>query len=262
MEPTLHASLLPIDDSERQMLFEALDGLEPGCDLLVLDRGYPGNALLATLAQRRLAFCTRVDAVSWRCVSEFLHSGQSESIVALGAPCMRDSQTYEIERQPTRVRLIRGLTPNGRVRVLMTNLLDPVAYSAKQFGALYHRHWRIEEAFKRLKHRLMLEAVSGLTYLALQQDFMAKVLADNLCAALARADVSEHTDSRPNRTCALGALCTLLAAYLLGVRHALDALAPTIEAIDRVRCRIQPDRHSPRPRRQKPHHYSTHRRAL
>jgi hypothetical protein len=31
-----------------------------------------------------------------------------------------------------------------------------------------------EEAFKRLKHRLRLEAVTGLDYLALQQDFGAK----------------------------------------------------------------------------------------
>ncbi len=67
-----------------------------------------------------------------------------------------------------RVRLIRDLIHNGRVWVLMTHLLDPVAYPATRFGALYHRRWRIEEDVKRLKHRLMREAVSGLTYLALQ----------------------------------------------------------------------------------------------
>ena len=65
----------------------------------------------------------------------------------------------------------------------MPHLLDARTFPAEHFGALYHRRWRIEEAFKRTKHRLMLEAVSGLTYLALQQDFAAKVLADNLCAA-------------------------------------------------------------------------------
>lgn len=86
----------------------------------------------------------------------------------------------------------------------------------------------------------MLEAVSGLTYLALQQDFAAKILADNLCAALARADVPEHAHSRPNRTYPLGALRSLLSACLLGVAHALDALGATIQAMDRVRCRIQP----------------------
>ncbi|MBK9444547.1 MAG: transposase [Comamonadaceae bacterium] len=48
------------------------------------------------------------------------------------------------------------------------------------FGELYHERWRIEEAFKRLKHRCKLESVSGLTQHALMVDVHAKVLADNL----------------------------------------------------------------------------------
>ena len=32
----------------------------------------------------------------------------------------------------------------------------------KHFADLYHQRWRIEEVFKRLKHRLNLEDVSGL----------------------------------------------------------------------------------------------------
>ena len=49
-ELTLHASLHPADGSERQMLFEALDELDAGRDLLVLDRGYVGNTMVAALA--------------------------------------------------------------------------------------------------------------------------------------------------------------------------------------------------------------------
>jgi IS4 transposase len=33
--------------------------------------------------------------------------------------------------------------------VLMTSLLDATQYPAGPFGDLYHRRWRIEEAFKR-----------------------------------------------------------------------------------------------------------------
>nr|WP_308418186.1 transposase [Chitinimonas sp. BJB300] len=42
--------------------------------------------------------------------------------------------------------------------MLMTNLLDAERFPAADFGALYHRRWRIEEAFKRLKHHLWLES--------------------------------------------------------------------------------------------------------
>ncbi|MBP8786926.1 MAG: transposase, partial [Azonexus sp.] len=41
-----------------------------------------------------------------------------------------------------------------QVRVLMTSLLDTARYPATSFSALYHSRWRIEEAFKRIKHRL------------------------------------------------------------------------------------------------------------
>lgn len=257
-EQTLHASLHPADASERQMLFEALECLEPQRDLLVLDRGYVGNATAAWLGQAGLRWCMRVEACGWGCVKTFLRSGLPEQQVMLKAPTRGQCAIYEIERRPSSVRLIRDVTPNGRVRVLMTNLLDAQAFPAEHFGALYHQRWRIEEAFKRIKHRLALEAVTGLTYLALQQDFAAKVLADNLCAALALADLPEQAATRPNRTYALGALRAILAACLLGAPRIRSALATTLAAIDRARCRIQPDRHSPRPPRPKPHKYSAY----
>jgi len=63
----------------------------------------------------------------------------------------------------------------------MTSLLDTVAYPASAFAELYHWRWKIEEAFKRLEHRLALENTSVLSWLAAQQDFGAKVLADITC---------------------------------------------------------------------------------
>lgn len=44
----------------------------------------------------------------------------------------------------------------------MANLSAQEA-EAVDFGDLFHRRWRVEEAFKRLNHRLHLEDVSGLS---------------------------------------------------------------------------------------------------
>ena len=255
-ELTLHAALHPADGAERQMLFEALDVLLPRTDLLLLDRGYIGNAMVAALAQREIEFCMRVDTRNWKCVSAFARSGEAERVVTLEAPSEQDARDYELMRMPTTVRLIRDVTPSGRVRVLMTSLLDSRRYPATSFGALYHQRWRVEEAFKRLKHRLRLEAVTGLDYLALQQDFGAKILADNLCTLLSDLD-APHDDgraSRPNRVYALGALKPILGACLLRIRCCLDSLAGVLEVIHQTRCRIQPSRSYPRPpRKAKPH---------
>ena len=110
--------------------------------------------------------------------------------------------------------------------------------------------------FKRLKHRLRLEAVTGLHYLALQQDFGAKTVADNLCTLLNDLDDPARDDhtSHPNRLYALGALKPILGACLLRIERCLHRLADLMPAVHAARCRIQPSRCYPRPpRKTKPH---------
>lgn len=51
----------------------------------------------------------------------------------------------------------RVLTPNARVHVVMTSLLDTALFPAASFADPYHSRWRVEEAFRRLKNRIGLE---------------------------------------------------------------------------------------------------------
>jgi hypothetical protein len=103
------------------------------------------------------------------------------------------------------VRVVRQIAPNGQTRLLMTNLIAAQA-PAHCFGALYHQRRRIEEAFKRLKHRLRLESASGLSQHALLIDGAAKILADNLASLLVRrkqervslARQAVQSDQRPD----------------------------------------------------------------
>jgi hypothetical protein len=73
------------------------------------------------------------------------------------------------------VRLIRHVAPNDQARVLSTNLLDAARFPASLFADLYQQRWRIVESFQRLKQRLSLEHVSGLSQLSVEQDVAAKV---------------------------------------------------------------------------------------
>ena len=86
------------------------------------------------------------------------------------------------------------------------------------FADLYHQRWGIEEGFKRLKHRLNLEHVSGLSQQAVVQDVAAKVLCDNLQAltALTAHDKADLPASvRINHAYAHSVLKPLLPALLL-----------------------------------------------
>jgi hypothetical protein len=91
----------------------------------------------------------------------------------------------------------------------MTYLFDQKLYPANCFGQLYHKRGGIEEAFKRLKHRLNLEHVTGLTEQAVARDVAAKIVCDKLqalVAVTAHADADLPDSKRINHACAHTAL--------------------------------------------------------
>lgn len=260
-EMMLAASLHSVHENERQMLFQHLDRLGPG-DLLLMDRGYPCRWLPAALSRRGVGFCMRVERAGnagFACVREFLRSGLTEAIVTLKAPDRRDCAGYECPPAPQTVRLVRHVASTGKVRVLMTNLFDATRFPASVFGDLYHQRWRIEEAFKRLKHRLNLEHVSGLPQLAVLQDFAAKVVCDNLQArtvAASHAQAGLPRTHRINLSYAHTALKPQLPALLLG-RAVAQQLQQLMDLIAAATFQHRPGASKPRPPQSKPHRSMT-----
>ena len=255
LEMTLAAKLYSPATGERQMLFEHLECLAPG-DLLVLDRGYPARWLIAHLAQRGIPFCMRADDSGFSAVKAFLRSTLPEAVVALRAPDAVDCADYECAPTPTTVRLVRVVTPNGRVHAVITSLLDATAYPAEGFADLYHSRWRIEEAFKRLKHRMALENTSGLSWLAAQQDFGAKLLADNLHAVAvleATALCNTPDQYKINRTYAFAHLKRCLPRWLLASLPSGENVLAVFEELARNLIRFVPGATKPRPVHPKPH---------
>ena len=252
---------------ERQALFERLDRCSRN-EVLVLDRGYPGAWLVATLLARGVPFCMRCDSSStFKAVTTFMRSDQAEAQVTLPAPNRQDAQDYECPRQPSTVRLIRQTTPQGKVRVLMTSLLDEAAYPATAFAELYHQRWRIEEAFKRLKHRLNLEHTSGLTWLAACQDVGAKMIADNLNALAvyfaSEQLLPEETPWKINRTLAFNHLRRILPRILTGfTKMSARSVSELFCEIAKNLQKFRKGRHRPRPHRPKPHKFHGYKPAL
>jgi len=186
-EVMLHVSVGPESEGERQMLFDQLDLLQPG-DVLVLDRGYPATWLVQLLHQRGIDFLIRCDSTrGWAAAQKLLRSGNQECWAYLGATHADKVATWELDGPAQMyVRLVRHVSSSGGIRVLATSLDQRMATVA-ELADLYHGRWRIEEAFKRLKHRLGLESVSGLSQHALLVDVATKVLADNLTTLLNQA---------------------------------------------------------------------------
>ena len=260
-ELTLHASVHSAATSERAMLMEALDQLRPG-DLLLLDRGYPAAWLVSLLCERGIRFVMRCDKLTgWSAVRRFLHSGAEQAQVTLNAPSAQDVADWGCAPTAPELRVLRNVSSTGRLRVLATNL-DTADFPCECFGDLYHARWKIEEAFKRLKHRYHLEAVSGLSQQALIIDVAAKVLADNLASLICLAAQAQRQDAatpatvprRCNRAYAAHAMLRMLPAVLLFVGDVITSIDNTIDLLASTVKRVIPGRTSPRP----DHHVKPH----
>lgn len=256
-ELTLHASVHSATRGERAMLMEALDALGPD-DVLLLDRGYPAAWLVQALTERGIRFVMRCDSDSgWPAVRAFLRGDQAEATLTLNAPSAQDAADWGCARSAPSVRVVRHVAPNGRIRALATNL-DAAEVPAAAFGELYHQRWRIEEAFKRLKHRLHLEAVSGLSQQALIVDVAAKVLADNITALVCAAALATHappgTTRRCNRSYAAQLMQRALPAIVLLVGDVLGAVVALLRQLAANTQRHRPGRSRPRPH----HHVKPH----
>ncbi len=256
-ELMLHACVYDAQGCERQLLVEALDRLRAD-DLLVLDRGYPASWLVCLLNERGIRWCMRCDNDGgWAPVRAFMRAGTDEASVALSAPSAADDATWDCGRTAPTVRLVRQVSPSGAIRVLATNL-DPHAFPCHAFADLYHQRWRIEEAFKRLKLRLQLESVSGLSQQAVIIDVAAKILADNLasllCAAAAdQADLGSR-GRRCNRAYAASMLQRAIARLLMAVGDFVATVNEVLALLGSTTQRFVPGRSCPRsPNHTKPH---------
>ena len=256
-ELTLYAQVHGEHTSERQMLFEALAQLGPD-DVLVLDRGYPATWLVAYLNEHKIRFCMRCDKVNgWTAMRALLASGNTEATVTLKKPNRQDATDYLCSGVAPRLRLVRHVTPDGKTWVLATNL-SVTDFPAEVFGELYHQRWRIEESYKRLKHRAKLESVSGLTQHAVLIDVYAKVLADNLNALVCMGASYDAELAANNRSCnrayAGACLQRLLPRLVMGLGYLATLLEKAFDLLGANSHKHRPGRKSARPSRHlKPH---------
>lgn len=187
-------NLVPVDAQisslavgERQLLVRHLDQLGKG-DLLLMDRGYPAQWLFSLLASREIEFCARLSDYTWQEAADFAFSHKQEQLVTFKVDkkyhALLEEHGVDTGKTLT-VRLVKVRLDTGKNEILCTSLLDETQFPLGLFGALYHRRWKAEEAFKMLKSRAELECFSGKTAHAVKQDFYAKVFALSLCSMYA-----------------------------------------------------------------------------
>ena len=155
-------------------------------DMVIFDRGYPSYELFARYAQKTNFLC-RIKKTSF-IKAKFLFSPYCEHkdvILEINAP-KKIKDELRRANLPTKmkVRFVQVILDNGTVEVLATNILDNKVLQTSDFMELYARRWGIETYYDVLKNRLSLENFTGLTALAVKQDFYATIFLANYEAML------------------------------------------------------------------------------
>lgn len=228
--------------SEREMVYRHLKAYKelPG-DLVLFDRGYPSLSLMYDLQAAEVHYCIRMREDWWLEVRKMLAAEETDKEVIFELPVkerdgiapMADG-SYKIK-----CRLVAVLRPNGEQEVLCTSICDKALLPYECFGELYHFRWNIEEGYKLYKSRLQLEAFSGKTAIAVQQDFFARIFMMTITATLAfpveekiKREEEKNNRKHPNKINRTNALA--MVRELAGSFFIKKIIQPAIRAMDKI----------------------------
>lgn len=158
-------------------------------DLLLFDRGFGAIWFMYLLNLKGHDFVIRVQRNFILEIDDFLKSREKSKVISI-TRCPENSeerlQSLKLRFKPFTVRLIKVFLDNGEIEVLMTSLLDSEKYPDAVFKDLYFRRWGIEVNIDHLKNHIEIENFTGLSEIAIKQDFFANVFINNLQSIIAR----------------------------------------------------------------------------
>ena len=173
-------SVVSIHGSEREEAQALLPFVPPRC-VLLFDRGYPSFDLIAHLRERHSGyFLFRCPAEStFPAVEAFVRSGRQEDYIVL-TPSNNYLQGLSTrQRKKARgiqLRVIRLVSPDGKVSVLLTNMLNQSRFKQEEIIGLYFRRWAVEDHYRSEKVALEIEKFHGKTPNSIRQELFAVVI--------------------------------------------------------------------------------------
>ena len=200
-EVALEARLVASTVAETELAHQHLAGVQPG-DVVLNDRGFTGYRWLVAVRAAGAHFVSRCSRGSFAAVQRLFarnEAGVSVEVTLTAPPEVRAvcrAQGWPLE---LRVRLVTVRLKSGELEVLVTSLLETVAYPTEALAEVYWQRWGHETYYGRLKGRLDLEHGSGQTVEAVEQDFHATVLLSNVESVVigpAQAQLTERTAGR------------------------------------------------------------------
>ncbi len=201
--------------SEKDRTFEHIDYLvelktkssQHFNDLIIFDRGYPSYALLLYLEKNSIDYVIRMPKSRFKEIDTFRQSDCDDTLIELKLTKTRlhdmkrknsnakVAQTMEDKKigESLKLRAVKVSLDSGEVEILITSLVDSKAYKTKIFKQLYFKRWGVEEEYKALKALMQVENFTGITQIAINQDFFATIFMLNITNRIISDIESENT---------------------------------------------------------------------
>lgn len=161
--------------SERIHAAEMIEGLREQTNqknLILLDRGYPSAELLHQLHREGHAYVVR-------CCTEFV-----KGMKLSGDDCIIEHRFAKMKKQPLKLRVVKVRLSEEKVEILATNLFSQ-EFSTEKLAQIYKMRWGIETNYDNIKNKLCVENFTGVSKIAVLQDFYATMFLWNLTGMLA-----------------------------------------------------------------------------
>ncbi len=203
-EIIIDTQLETIQVNEMNQAIRHLEKLSKG-DLVIFDRGYSATWFYYMIKLKKLDFVNRIPKGFRKDAENFRLSDDIDNLIEVDIPPQKSR--YGLQRHgltkenvgPFKLRLVKVLLDTGEVEVLATTLLDKEKYPLEIFKDLYFKRWGIETNYNHLKSNIHVEEFSGLSEVAIRQDFYANVFINNLQSIIALDSKEEMDRERSER---------------------------------------------------------------
>jgi hypothetical protein len=181
-------------------LFRTLWGKLQKGDIVLADRGFSSYATLAGLQQQRgIDSVMRLHQMRKADFRSGRRLGPEERLVVWQKPQRTDAWSESEfaalpETLPLRMIRLRVAAPGFRTKtvVLVTTLLDPVAYPAEQLRKLYGQRWQVELHFQQIKTHLAMDVLRCKSPELIEREVLMHQIAYNLVRSLMQRSAHGH----------------------------------------------------------------------
>ena len=243
-------TVVPAHSSERDEVAPLLKYI-PSASVLLFDRGYPGYELIRRLMRRfRGHFVFRCPAqCTFPAVQAFIETGKEEDEICIDPSNNYLSKIPKKQRKDLKalkLRVIRLVSPDGTVSVLLTNLYDTEQFPAQEITLLYFRRWEVESYYRDEKIVLEIEKFHGKSYNSVLQELFAAMIMSVISRTL--MVLSQILAGDPREPQFKNSIMTLAAdAAVLAAEDPVRAVTVFQEILEEIRRVIYYRPKTPRP---------------